>query len=285
MKFGVAFALILPAAALCAYAERPPVRGAHRRGGEMRQQQGPRGRGEAPLSAEQAKANDEAKRRIAQYKTNEGVCGDRAWKEYTANPKSTGGPTLLVIFGGKDSVNRGEGSVPIVPPAIEKALDYARRQTKVGKVVVLVPEMMVERKGGGGRPGLENPSADGIAKLVRQRAEALGVKSGRVFATGFSMGGGLVLSLLNDDPTLFSRALVVGASGKTDAVADVKAEVMSYHGEDDDQVPIARVKEYAEALNAKRPGAMKVEALAKTAHAESEKTAYSKQDAWKWLLR
>jgi len=30
---------------------------------------------------------------------------------------------------------------------------------------------------------------------------------------------------------------------------------------------------------------MKVEALAKTAHAESEKTAYSKQDAWKWLLK
>ena len=30
---------------------------------------------------------------------------------------------------------------------------------------------------------------------------------------------------------------------------------------------------------------MKVEALAKTAHAESEKAAYSKQDACKWLLR
>ena len=278
MKFGVTFALLMSAAALCAYAERPPIRGAHRRGGELRQQQ-------STEQKEQEKANEEAKRRIAQYKTGEGVCGTRAWKEYTANPKSTGGPTLLVVFGGRDSVNRGEGNGPLLPLAIEKALDYARRQTKVGKVVVLVPEMTVERKGGGGRLGLENPSADGIAKLVRQRAEALGVKSNRVFATGFSMGGGLVLALLNDDPTLFSRALVVGASGKTDAVADIKAEVTSYHGEEDDLIPIARVKAYAEALNAQRPGAMKVEAIAKTGHAESEKSAYSKQDAWKWLLR
>ena len=99
------------------------------------------------------------------------------------------------------------------------------------------------------------------------------------------MGGGLLLSLLNNDPTLFSRALVVGASGKTDAIADVKAEVLSYHGADDDLIPIARVKAYAEALCEKRPQAMKVEILPKTGHAESEKVAYSKPDVWKWLFR
>ena len=274
MKFVVTFALFL-SAALCANAERPPMHGAHRRGAEMRQQQ----------TKEQAKANEEAKRKIAHYKTDEGVCGTRAWKEYTANPMAKGETTLLVVLGGRDSVNRGGGQVPSIPPAIEKALSYARSQTKVGKVVVLVPEMTVERMGGGGRRGLENPSADGLAKLVRSRAEAHGVKSERVFATGFSMGGGLLLSLLNDDPTLFSRALVVGASGKTDAVADVKAEVLSYHGEDDDLIPVARVKAYADALCAKRPKAMRVEVLPKTGHAESEKAAYAKQDAWKWLLR
>lgn len=266
---------LLISATLCAHAERPPMHGAHWRGSEMRLQQ----------TKEQAKANEEAKRRIAHYKTDEGVCGTRTWKEYTVNPKTKGETTFLVVLGGRDSVNRGGGLVPSVPPAIEKALSYARNSTKVGKVVVLVPEMTVERMGGGGRRGLENPSADGLAKLVRSRAEAHGVKSERVFATGFSMGGGLLLSLLNDDPTLFSRALVVGASGKTDAVADVKAEVLSYHGEDDDLIPVARVKAYADALCAKRPKAMRVEVLPKTGHAESEKAAYAKQDAWKWLLR
>ena len=50
------------------------MHGAHRRGAEMRQQQ----------TKEQAKANEEAKRKIAPYKTDEGMCGNRAWKEYTA---------------------------------------------------------------------------------------------------------------------------------------------------------------------------------------------------------
>ena len=277
MRFGMAFAFLL-SVALCAYAERPMMHSTHRRSGELRLQQ-------SKEQQEQEKANEEAKRRIAQYKTDEGVCGKRTWKEYTANPKSTGATTLLVVLGGRDSVNRGEGSSPSIPLAIEKAIDFAHRQARTGKVVVLVPEMIVERIGGGGKRGLENPSADGLAKLVRQRSEAHGVKSDRVFATGFSMGGGLILSLLNDDPTLFARALVVGASGKTDAVADVKAEVLSCHGEDDDLIPIARVKAYAEALCAKRPNAMRIEVLPKTGHVESEKAAYAKQDAWKWLLR
>ena len=270
MRYGVTFALFL-SAALGAYAERPPLSGAYRHSVEARQQQN--------------KEQEKTKKKLAQYKTDEGVCGTRVWKEYTANPKDKGEPTLLVVFGGRDSVNRGEGPTPSIPPAIEKALDYARCRAKIGKLIVLVPEMTVARKIGGGRRGLEEPSDDGIAKLVRSRAEAHGVKPTRIIATGFSMGGGLLLSLLNNDPTLFSRALVVGASGKTDAIADIKAEVLSYHGENDDLIPIARVKAYAEALCEKRPQAMKVEVLPKTGHAESEKVAYSKPDVWKWLFR
>lgn len=261
MESRVTFALFL-SAAFCVHAVRPPVHATHRRGGEIRQQ-----------GREQADANEEAKRRIARYKTDEGVCDGRAWKEYTANSNLKGEPTLLVVFGGRDSVSRGEGHVPSVPPAIEKALGYVRRQSRPGKLVVLVPEMLVGRNGGAGRRGLENPSADGLAKLIRARADVHGVKPGRIVATGFSMGGGLLLSLLNDDPALFARALVVGASGRADAVADVQAEVMSCHGGEDDLIPVARVKAYAEALCARHPGAMKVEVMPKTGHAESEKAA------------
>ena len=263
--------ILIVAAALGAYAERTPLPGTYRYNAEVRQQQN--------------KEQEKTKKKLAQYKTDEGVCGTRVWKEYTANPKDKGEPTLLVVFGGRDSVNRGEGPTPSIPPAIEKALDYARCRAKIGKLIVLVPEMTVARKIGGGRRGLEEPSDDGIAKLVRSRAEAHGVKQTHIIATGFSMGGGLLLALLNNDPTLFSRALVVGASGKTDAIADVKAEVLSYHGENDDLIPIARVKAYAEALCVKHPGAMKVEVLPKIGHIESEKVAYTKPDAWKWLLR
>ena len=163
MRYVVAFTLIL-AAMLSVRAERPPMHGAPRRGADMRQRQ----------TKEQIETNEKAKRRIAPYKTDEGVCGVRAWQEYTANPKAKGETTLLVVLGGRDSVKRGEGHVPSVPPAIGKALDYARSQAKIGKLIVLIPEMTVERMGGGGRRGLENPSADGLAKLVRSRAEAHG---------------------------------------------------------------------------------------------------------------
>ena len=95
----------------------------------------------------------------------------------------------------------------------------------------------------------------------------------------------MVNNLLNDDPTLFVRALVVGASGDPEAVSDIKAEILAYHGADDDYIPAARVKAFADAVNAKKPGRMKVETLKKTGHAESESEAYSKRDAWMWLFR
>ena len=236
----------------------------------------------AKEAAEAREANEKSKKKIAHYETDEGASGKLSWKEYTANPKATGETTLLVVFGGRDSVKDGRGEAK-VPAAIEEAIKHASLLPKSGKLVILVPDMMVEwRRGGNGR---ETPVSEGIPKLVRARAEAHHVKPGRIFATGFSMGGGLVYNLLNDDPTLFARVLVVGASGDPEAVSDIKAEILAYHGADDDYIPAARVKAFADAVNAKKPGRMTVETLKKTGHAESESEAYSKRDAWKWLFR
>ena len=199
-----------------------------------------------------------------------------AWKEYTVNPKAKGEATLLVVFGGRDSVKDGRGEATI-PIAIEKAISHANLLPKSGRLIVLAPDMMVgeSRRGRGGR---ETPVSDGMPKLVRSRMEKHGIKAERTFATGFSMGGGLVYNLLNDDPTLFARALVVGASGNPDATKDIKAETLNYHGADDDYIPAVRVKAFAEAVNAKTPGRMKLETLNTTGHAESEIAAYSKND-------
>ena len=237
----------------------------------------------AKEAAEAREANEKSRKKIAHYLTDEGASGLLSWKEYTANPKATGETTLLVVFGGRDSVKDGRGEAKI-PTAIEEAVTHASLLPKSGKLVVLVPDMLVS-EGRRGRGRRETPMADGISKLVRARAEKHGVKPERIFATGFSMGGGLVYNLLNDDPTLFARALVVGASGNPEAVADIKAEILAFHGADDDYIPAARVKAFADAVNAKKPGRMKVETLHKTGHAESESEAYAKRDAWKWLFR
>jgi len=245
------------------------------------------GRGRNPVTAKEAaeakEANEKSKKKIARYLTDEGASGKLTWKEYTVNPKAKGEATLLVVFGGRDSVKDGRGEAKI-PVAIENAISHANPLPKSGRLIILAPDMMVG-EGRRGRGGREMPVSDGIPKLVRSRMEKHGVKAERTFATGFSMGGGLVYNLLNDDPTLFARALVVGASGNPDATKDIKAEILDYHGADDDYIPAVRVKAFAEAVNAKTPGLMKLETLNKTGHAESETVAYSKNDAWKWLLR
>jgi len=237
----------------------------------------------AKEAAEAKEANEKSKKRIAPYLTDEGANGRLTWEEYTVNPKAKGEVTLLVVFGGRDSVKDGRGEAK-VPVAIEKAISHANLLPKAGKLIVFVPDMMVggSRRGRGGR---EVPVSEGIPKLIRARAEKHGVKAERIFATGFSMGGGLVYNLLNEDPTLFTRALVVGASGNPEATKDIKAEILDYHGADDDYIPAVRVKAFAEAVNAQKADRMKVETLKKTGHAESESAAYSKNDAWKWLFR
>jgi hypothetical protein len=237
----------------------------------------------AQETTEEQKSNEKAKRKIAPYLTDEGADGRLTWREYTVNPKGKGDPTLLVVFGGRDSVKDGINEAKI-PTAIEMAISHANLLRQSAKLIILVPDMTLgeARKGHGGR---DVPVSDGIPKLVRSRMEKHGIDRKRVFATGFSMGGGLVYNLLNDDPSFFSRVLVVGASGNPTATKDIKVEIFDYHGSDDDYIPVVRVKAFADAVNASHPGLMNVEILSKVGHADSESVAYAKADPWKWLLR
>lgn len=69
------------------------------------------------------------------------------------------------MFGGRDSVKDGKGEAKI-PTAIEEAIKHSSLLPKSGKLVVLVPDMVLGegRMGRGGRR--ETPMADGISKLV-----------------------------------------------------------------------------------------------------------------------
>ena len=101
----------------------------------------------AKEAAEAREANEKSKKKIAHYETDEGASGKLSWKEYTANPKATGETTLLVVFGGRDSVKDGRGEAK-VPAAIEEAIKHASLLPKSGKLVILVPDMMVEWRRG-----------------------------------------------------------------------------------------------------------------------------------------
>ena len=244
------------------------------------------GRGEGQGGLKPAIRQEEQIADIARDQTDEGVYATRHWKEYCANPSAKGETALLVVFGGRNSVHRGTGHSLAIPVAIGMALEWTRNQPTAGKIIILVPDMVVERGGGrAGRYGLEIPSGKDLSRLIRARAETHGVKPMRIFGTGFSMGGGLLLTLADDDPTLFARVLVVGASGDAGAVDNITANIKSFHGEDDNLIPLTRVKAYAEALCAKHPDAMQIVPLPGTGHPDSEQAAYSKPEAWEWLLQ
>ena len=241
------------------------------------------GRGPRQRRAEmKEKIDDDAKltKKLERYLSDQGF-GKLEWKEYTVNPEAKGEPSMLVIFGGQKSAKRpGPDNKPITPVALERAVNYAK-STK-GKTIILVPQLVVERKMPGGR---EMAAVAGISQLVRERATAKGVKPNRVFATGFSMGGHVLWTLLDTDPALFSRALVVGSSGELEKAGHIKADVRVLHGAEDTSVELAKVQAFVSAVNSKRPNTAALTVLKGKDHSSSEESAYSSSEQWRWLLK
>lgn len=226
-------------------------------------------------------------KKAAQHLMTEGVSGTLVWKEYCPNPNATGNPSLVVVLGGKDSAAGGR-KAPEPAEGLVPLLDWTRTKWKGGKVVVLVPQLQKAPMGGrGGRnaTGMASSGADRIPILVRDRAEANGVAPERVFATGFSMGGEAIWGLLNSDPRLFSRAVLVGSGGDAGQIGDVRAEVQVFHGETDGTVSSAFARAMVEAVNARHPGRATLTILKGKDHKESAETAYSRRETWDWLLR
>ena len=245
-------------------------------------------RREAAKEAREVKEEtDDLARKAARHLVAEGAAGTLVWKEYVANPEAKGEASLVVVLGGKDSAIGGRRA-PEPAPGLVPLLDWSRTKWKGGKVVVLVPLLQKTPMGGGrggAGGGMSASGADRIPALVRDRAKENGVASTRVFATGFSMGGEAIWGLLSSDPTLFVRAVVVGAGGDASRIGDVRAEVLALHGESDGTVPPALAKAMVDAVNARHPGRAALTTLKGKGHEESAEIAYARRETWDWLLR
>ena len=242
---------------------------------------------EAKRQAEKEESAEKA-RRWSHYLTDEGAIGPIGWKEYTVNPKAKGTPSLVVILGGRDSV--GDEHRPTqLPTALDPLINFAK--TGAGKkTIILVPQLPAgDRQNAGRRPMQGGPAmpngTDKLPELVRSRADMHGIPPLRVFATGVSTGGHVIYSILVNEPTLFSRAIIVSAVGNTEKAGNIKAELRAYHGANDEVIAYGRAKAMVDAINAKNPGRASIIQLKGKAHRDAAEAAYGKSDCWKWLLR
>ena len=237
---------------------------------------------------EQKEESSEKTRRWSHYLTDEGALGPIGWKEYTVNPKAKGASSLVIVMGGRDSIgNENHPAQP--PPALDPLITFAKTGSR-GKTVIIVPQIPMNVQKNVGRPPKRGGQAaptntDKLTALVRSRAEKHEIPPSRVFATGFSAGGHMIYSLLVNEPTLFSRAVIVSAAGNTEKAGDIKAEVRAYHGSNDEAIPYGRAKAMVDAINAETPDRASIIQLKGKAHRDAAEAAYGKSDCWKWLLR
>ena len=237
-----------------------------------------------PQSAAERQAMQTEQEKIRRFKTDEGEMGQTRWTEYTVNPAAKGEGTLVLVLGGRDSL--GSSSPPDELPSL---IAYAKTQVK-GKVVFIVPK---PRGGGvGGRMmrngamfGGENAlTINNLPKLVKHFTEKHAVSKGKVLATGTSMGGHQLLGLLNDDPGLVTKALVVASAGDTSALADVRTQVRMVHGDCDDAIPVFKAQATADAINKSHPGTASLVTVKGKDHVGAMKEAFGKKDNLKWLF-
>ena len=227
-------------------------------------------------------------RRWAHYLSDEGALGAIGWKEFVVNPAAKGPVSLVVVLGGRESID-DEHRPSQPPPALDPLITYAKTGNK-GKVVILVPQLPENDGQRAGRRAMrQGPAApnggDKLPELVRARVEKHGVPPARVFATGVSMGGHEIYRLLVREPNLFARAVIVGAVGDVEKAGDVQSELRVYHGADDEVIALGRAKAMVDAVNAKNPGRASLVTLKGKRHRDAAEAAYSKSDCWKWLLR
>lgn len=240
--------------------------------------------GRRPQSAAVRQEAQEEQEKAKKFKTGEGVIDHTQWTEYTVNPAAKGACTLVVVLGGRDSL--GSSAMPDELPTL---ISYAKTQVK-GKVVFVVPKP----KGGGvgGRMirggamfgGESAMRISNLPKLVKHFVAKHKVGKDRVLATGVSMGGHQLLGLLNDDPGLIAKAMVVSSAGDTSALADVRTSVCMIHGEDDDAIPLFKAQATVEAINKARPGLASLVTLKGKDHVGAMKEAFAKKENLRWLF-
>jgi carboxymethylenebutenolidase len=157
--------------------------------------------------------------------------GNGKARALVARPANAAGPLPVVLVAHE---NRG------LNPHIE---DIARRLA-VDNFIAVAPDALFTQ---GGYPGDEDKARELFAKLDQKKtaedfvaaakyARTVAGNNGKLGATGFCWGGGIVNMLATRLPELVSGAPYYGPAPASDQVAKIKAELLIVYAENDERI-------------------------------------------------
>ncbi|MCL2742719.1 MAG: pre-peptidase C-terminal domain-containing protein [Planctomycetaceae bacterium] len=208
-----------------------------------------------------------------------GTSGKIDYCQAVENKDRAGEMSLVLILhgrsgGGDDNVRQ------LTSPAVKPLLNFVRTQAK--KCVVIIPQCPADRdwvRGDGGSPLISV-----VSELVKAKSKEFKVSPNRIYLTGVSMGGGACYSLLAQENSPFTKAVVVSAGGRPGDAAKIKCDVYIVHGEQDNIIPLERARAMADAVRKNGKARVEFTVLPGKGHVDAADSAYSEK-CWRWLFR
>ncbi|MES2921520.1 MAG: prolyl oligopeptidase family serine peptidase [Verrucomicrobiota bacterium] len=149
-------------------------------------------------------------------------------------------PLVLALHGKSNNAENGK-QVAGWMKSFTKSDNYSTRPC-----FILAP-MSAQPEAGEGM-GWNGKEVEQVIKLIKTLTKDLPVDPKRVYIVGHSMGGFGTCHVMASEPRVFAAAIPVAGSSSGDAAELARKPVWLFHAADDDIVPVAGAREFAEQL-------------------------------------
>ena len=149
-------------------------------------------------------------------------------------------PLVLALHGRSDNAENGKQVAGWMKSFTETG-NYSTRPC-----FILAP-MSAQPESGQGM-GWNGKEIDHVIKLIKALTKDLPVDPKRIYIIGHSMGGFGTCRIMGSEPRLFAAAIPVAGVSSGDASELTRKPIWMFHAADDDLVPVAGAREFAEQL-------------------------------------
>jgi len=124
---------------------------------------------------------------------------------------------------------------------------FKKKDNEAARPCFIVAPLSAQPAAGQGM-GWNGEEVEQVVKLVKALVKNLPVDPKRVYIVGHSMGGYGTCHILGSEPRLFAAAIPVSGVSQGDAAAMDRKPVWMFHAADDNLVPVAGAREFADAM-------------------------------------